>query len=231
MLLQENETEIPSSITNENKINYASENNENIEPLYSAMKTIMVLGQILKNYPGYIDGERKIEIIRTMHELGMRIVGDLLDVVDGYTTSLIDYLIRVVRNEGDIFTSFEISNEVKKLFGGMLAQAAMLMIRIIAISFVDMYSINAAEKAIGCTVSGRLVLFDIKMNCLAKPNFKELEISYNEFKEKHLDFAEITLKYITHEYLRYNKCGTSQRDHLCSIMGFRKQNLLLDSKK
>lgn len=204
---------------------------ESTDSLYSSMKIIMVLGQILKNYPGDLSGERKVEMIEALHSLGMRVVGDMFITVAGYVDPLIDYLIKLVRNESCASTLFEISQGVKNLVGGMLSNFAMLMIHLIAISFGSEYAVSAAEKAIGNSVSGKLVMYDIEMNCLSKPRFSDLEKLFNDLKKQGLDFAALTLKFITHEYLKFNKCGTAKRDHLCSLMGFKKQNLLIDPKE
>ena len=40
----------------------------------SAQKTMEVLGQIISNYPGDIDGKSKLEIIDEIHMLGMRLI-------------------------------------------------------------------------------------------------------------------------------------------------------------
>lgn len=229
--LAQDDTSVSNMSSSDCSKEITEEDKESIASLYSAMKIIMVLGQILKNYPGDISGERKVEMIRALHDLGMRIVGDMFYTVGGYADSLIDYLIKLVRDEGDASTSFEISQGVKKLVGGLLAQFAMLMIHLISVSFGNEYALEAADEAIGDSISGRLVLFDIEMNCLAKPKFDDLEKCFCEYQQRGLDFAGLTLKYITHEYLRFNKCGTAKRDHLCDLMHFKKKNYLLNSKR
>lgn len=45
---------------------------EQMETLDGAYKSIEVMGQILKNYPGTIEGETKIGLLEEIHNLGMR---------------------------------------------------------------------------------------------------------------------------------------------------------------
>ena len=57
----------------------------------SAMHTMDVLGQILKNYPGDIDGDLKIEIIDQIHQVGMKIMQLLFSTIVTYEDGLIRF--------------------------------------------------------------------------------------------------------------------------------------------
>lgn len=51
---------------------YTNELQQKLEILDAVYKSIEVMGQILKNYPGSIDGNIKIDLLREVHSLGMR---------------------------------------------------------------------------------------------------------------------------------------------------------------
>lgn len=65
------ETEITSKSEEDEEYD-PTELEEKLEKLDAAYKSIEVMGQILKNYPGTIGGEIKIDLLREVHDLGMR---------------------------------------------------------------------------------------------------------------------------------------------------------------
>lgn len=58
-------------------------NNEYVYSLDNAFKTIEVMGQILKNYPGTIKGDVKNDLLETIYNVGMRTLSYTSDILYG----------------------------------------------------------------------------------------------------------------------------------------------------
>lgn len=53
-----------------------------IGEMVASMKTVEVLGQLLKNFPGSLVAERKVEVSNACHELGLRVLGMFYKLID-----------------------------------------------------------------------------------------------------------------------------------------------------
>jgi hypothetical protein len=81
--------------------------------LTNALKTMDVLGQIVKNFPGDVIGDNKVAIISEIHEIGMRIVQVFLDIFSCYQEDLIKKLADEARIEQPDAGYYGIINIVK----------------------------------------------------------------------------------------------------------------------
>lgn len=204
-----------------------SEQEEKITKVFAALKTISVLGQIIKNYPGDISGERKVEIIKETHNLGMRIVKLLVDVCGFLEEDMIRYCADKIHKENPNMSRLSIIADIKNMFSTLLAGTILSMIKIISNSFSSEYSIIPAKEAIDGEISGKLVIFNMELNCLAKKSAINNVIDYhNQLNKSNLSLADNVLKYVVSDYLKYNECGNVNRDRLCSIFKFNKNETL-----
>jgi len=71
----------------------SSHESEKMQELDNAFKTIEVMGQILKNYPGSIIGVTKNELLNNIHNLGMRTLTFTSDILYGAIEKLFDNLL------------------------------------------------------------------------------------------------------------------------------------------
>ena len=63
------------------------------------MKTLQILGQILKNHPGNIEAARKEEIARECYQLGFRILGSVNRLLEEGRAELVDHVLTALRED------------------------------------------------------------------------------------------------------------------------------------
>jgi hypothetical protein len=64
--------------------------------LNSALKTIQILGQLLKNFPANYDRSDKDKIISECCDLGRRVIGDLLAVFEKHERTFLEDMLRLI---------------------------------------------------------------------------------------------------------------------------------------
>lgn len=200
---------------------------------YAAQKIIIVLGQIIHNYPGEINGERKEEIITEIHHLGMRLV-------NMYHTILSQSLDETLK-----FIEDRIKSSVKKpkierqklkenmttLFALILLDFTNCVLSLEASSFGDSNSLITAENVLSNTISGQLVLYHLKADVLKSLPIDKIINDYKKLEEDNFEFACMELKALVTVYLKYNQCGAFERDKLCSNFNLLKNKILIDEQK
>ncbi len=98
----------------------AEETNEllkTIANLKAALRTLEVMGQIVKNYAGSMRNEPKYQLVKQCYDLGLRVVGVIFDVWqksgDGFVNEVFDI---VLRKEDNIETKRTWKNQLRNLF-------------------------------------------------------------------------------------------------------------------
>lgn len=205
-----------------------SEEERKINSLYASLKTISVLGQIVKCYPGSISGERKVEIITEIHDLGMRTVNEMLSILGMLEQDFVEFFIQREQEMHPQKSTSEISLYVKNTYRTIMAQFVIGMVRNISVSFGGELSIMAAEKALSDSVSGKLVLHDLKMH-YGKISIDGIINEYKCWQNNGKEFAAIALKYLTVNYLELNKCDQRNRERLCAALNVDRKKIMIES--
>lgn len=186
--------------------------------LSAAMQTMDVLGQIIKNYPGDIDGQLKVYIIDEIHKLGMRIIESMLSTIGLLKEDFIAHIIKTIENQEKSDTLTELIIKVQTAFSWMMANLTYSMIKKTAACLCNESLLLAVEEtfAESPTISEKLIIEDLRFNLLRKPNVNEVIQLADEFQKKsETSFAYTILRSIIAQYLMLNKCGYSVRARLC----------------
>lgn len=199
--------------------------NSEVADIISALKTIDVLGQILKNYPGDIDGELKNEVILSIDSLSMRILKAVIDIFNGADEQYIrDCAKRLSKEDTNIPTSLLVQ-EVQTFFSLLILNFSNGLISRVAYSVQSKYLIAATEGLIQSeqgSLSLELALWKVKLLCQETPDYDGL-IRFNKMltKQKY-DVASKNLRSIVISHLRHRHCGHQDRDKLCSAFNLTK---------
>ena len=200
---------------------------------YAAQKIIIVLGQIIHNYPGEINGERKEEIITEIHHLGMRLVNmyhTILSQSLDETLKFIEDRIKSSVKKPNIERQ-KLKENMTTLFALILLDFTNCVLSLEASSFGDSNSLITAENVLSNTISGQLVLYHLKADVLKSLPIDKIINDYKKLEEDNFEFACMELKALVTVYLKYNQCGTFERDKLCSNFNLLKNKILIDKQK
>lgn len=210
------------------------EREKDIASISAAIRTLDVLGQIIKNYPGDIDGNVKISIIEEIQKLGMRITEAMLSTLNYFEKDFVQYVVEYVKEKKKINNTQEIIQASQTIFSWLVAGMTCGMIRKISDSLCNDSLLIAVQEAfsLSSSISQKLVLADLQLNVLNKPNFSEIIHLADEFDcNNSTQFAGCILRSIVSDYLRHNKCGPRIRTQLCDRFKLSDKRALLESTK
>ena len=99
------------------RIEQEAEQEKNISEVIGAMKTMDVLGQIIRNYPGDISGENKIDIISEVHDLGMRVLSVAFQVFGFFDEDIVKAFAQDVKVNNEKALSSDMAQRIKDMLG------------------------------------------------------------------------------------------------------------------
>ncbi|HYE08638.1 MAG TPA: hypothetical protein VEF53_00510, partial [Patescibacteria group bacterium] len=229
MGLQDGSVHEPTDVPDE-----VDEREKDLASLSAAMRTLDVLGQIIMNYPGDIDGEVKISIIDEIHKLGMRITEAMLSTIKLLERDFVEYVVEYVKDKKHIRDTQEIIQASQTIFSWIVAGMTCGMIRKISTSLGNDALLIAVQEtfALSSSISQKLILADLQFNLLKKPNIREVLQLADEFdKGKSTQFAGSVLRSIVSDYLKHNRCGSSIRAQLCNRFKLSDKMALIEGAK
>lgn len=227
--IQDGTETMVSDITDEE-----AQKEEALSHLNAAMRTMDVLGQIIVNYPGDIDGHEKKLIIDEVHKLGMRITETLLTTLGSEEEDFVDIMVDDIKKRNPDINKTELTTEVRTMFSLLMASFAYSMIKKTASSLNNESILRAINETFeeSDSLSQVLIVQELKTNLLRKPDVSELiDLSRMWKKDNNKRFAHSILKMIVWYYLKYNKCKSEIRNRLCSEFAFSSTDMLIESAK
>ena len=210
-----------------------TEKEKDLAAIVAAFKTIEVLGEILQNYPIGIDGPKKIEIIDEIHKLGMRSVQAMINTMGYLEKELVEYLYARVSSDKKHISKEDVVRATRRFINVLISGMARGMVHQVAVSLNSEHLLLAATKSLESdnSISSKLVLLDLKLNCLNHFSFGEVQSLKRELDATNELFASRIVDSIVGQYLNFNRCDHSLRSRLCSLCGLSQQQALIASQQ
>jgi hypothetical protein len=83
-----------------------------------AFKTLQILGQIVKNFPGSLDGRQKLQLVEECYGIGLRTLRSVFGYMEQTTDAFVDSIVKSLREETAELSKAELQDRVRKsLFG------------------------------------------------------------------------------------------------------------------
>ena len=206
-----------------------AEKEQQLASIASAMRTMDVLGQILKNYPGDIDGKLKIEIIDQIHSVGMKIMQMLFSTIGTYEDGLIRFLAEKAKEKNESSLQPEVAQKTMEMLICLFAGAARGMISKIAFCLNCESLLPAIDEAFAkkpCS-SQKLADCDLRLNKLRKFTVDSVVNWYDKLRQDREWLTSTILRSIVAYFLRYNHCSTETRKKLCSVFEFKYDDVFI----
>lgn len=206
---------------------------KDLAAISAAFKTLDVMGQILKNYPGDIDGKMKVQVIDEIHKLGMRSVQAIVLTMGYLEETMVEYVLDRVTKDNPNVRKSDVVLATKKIINMMLAGMVRGMINKIALSLDSKHLLLAATESLerDNSIASKLILAELKINCLNQFSFQEVDGLKKELERNNERFASGILGSIISQYLKFNRCDYKLRSKLCNLFGFSEHKVMIDNTK
>ena len=188
--IQDGSVREPVEITDE----MASEEST-LTNISSAMRIMDVLGQVLRNYPGDIDGALKLQIIDEIHKLRMRTIEVLFSAMGILEDDLILYISEQAKKKVNPLIRAEVIKKTREFLSVMMAGATRGMIHKIAACFQNEALLPAICEAFSVknSLSQELILQDLNFNLLKRLDVESVLAFKDRLERNNEHFARTIL--------------------------------------
>jgi DNA repair exonuclease SbcCD nuclease subunit len=190
-----------------------------ITKLNAAFRTIEVLGQIVRNFPGSIVGDTKYQLVKECYDLGLRVMAFILDMWKDGREDIVAQVVDLILDKNPTLESkAELTKKIKAFLFTFLELVAFNMVKRISNAVGATALAETYEKVVEArpTKAIKLINVSVKLDTIAFPK-KELVSLYREFAEN--IFCQEVLRHLVvhHFYLFHTDYKIKQS--ICDEMG------------
>lgn len=202
-LLEDEDSILENSLTEENKeIEYAIFQ-DNIQDILSALRSLEVIGQIAKNRNSSIKLSSLNELLETSYDIGLRILGFYLELFSSTYDDIKQMIEEILLDSRNITTQSDIAEEVENLIRNFCFNICFHIIKLIAKNTAHSNLIesskNLADKK--NIPAYKLILLASQLNINYQlPKNLILEIS-EDFKNNPLAYSLLRSLIVHHSYI------------------------------
>ena len=220
------------------EIEVTEENREYVYSLDNAFKTIEVMGQILKNYPGTIKAAVKNDLLETIYNLGMRTLSYTSDILYGGIEKVFNEIRSKLQpnpSQIDLDKIAKLSRTVNSSMDNLFGILSYAMIRKLASSVANKALMPVISKSsLNCKIGYCLVKDSIQLN---EFGVIAVDLILNEYKNyndtKNIFSAKLLRLFVLDHYYVYGSKDHRKREKVWAIMKFsnKEKVLALQSNK
>lgn len=197
--------------------------NENIQELNLfakinlSFKMIEILGEIIKNYSGTLDGGVKHDMISETHSVGLRTLKSLMDLFENEHQNIMKEIKKMVEKKHHV-TSDKINDDIARLVYGLASNVSTNVIKKIAKATASKDLRGLLKKIIDKDPenNAKLILEQaIELDFENGMNIKELINLHNKFKDEKNNICNTTLKKLVLEHLYMFNISFDKKQSIC----------------
>ena len=184
----------------------------------AAIKTLQILGQIVKSYPGSLRGDIKLAVTRECYMLGLRVVRNFLETIRERQARMIDSYIEIARANGDVGSDQELLTRAKRAVFNFTQVMSSSLIKVTADAVGTRLLEEVHKQIVQENPSNAVLLVDLSMKLDHQSQFPDREIKtlYNQLKSNFPALAVLRFLVIDH-FLRYQRDFTTKQ-RTCDLL-------------
>ena len=185
----------------------------------TSLRQLEISGQILKNFPGSLEGSVKLDIARECYNLGLRSLSVLFEMIQAEQSEILRRVAKLIEERHPTLTTLEIENRAKDVLSGLIQIVSYGMIKSIAKSVGSRDLSNTFVRLSQETETPAFILIDTALGMDTQPNFPEIKIQEvaSQFDDDQLPRSVLRHLVVTHFQLFPVGFKTKQR--ICKILG------------
>lgn len=185
----------------------------------NAFRTMEVMGQILKNYPGTIKGNFKTPLLTNTYHLGMRTLTVALDMIEQNVESIIEFVTQELTKQLESVDRTSILKEARNRIAGLIYAISYGMLRKVSFCVSHELLLTSIEKVDDTDVSYKLVYQSVLLNNLGRlQSAQVIKLFDTLMDEKNKFSASMLRKMVTDHFYLFGSSDHSTRQKLCNKM-------------
>ncbi len=187
--------------------------------LNMSFKTLQIMGQVLRNFPGALPGEVKKEIATECYLLGLRTLRAVVQVVDSHLDEFRAFFAELLEKLRDIEDPVELAATTDRFLQHLVHQAAYAMVKRVSmwVGSEHLEGTFAELEDARCPVSFGLIDISVKLDHL--PRFPHREVEDVDRMTEHKPFAALLLRWLVRDYLHLFPASVATRQRVCQKLG------------
>lgn len=225
---------------NENKEDIQAESNgndsdnalESMRKINLAFKTIQILGQIIKNFPGSTPQSDKIEIVEECYSLGMRTINNIFILFKDNLEGILNGIGEIISKHGHIEDHQQLLNRARKIVFFMLETITAGTIKRISESLGSDKledTFDEVRKRNDNVVS--FLFIDLEIALEHSGAFPESSLKKLQSIVKKYVFPNVQLKLMILDHLYFYPLDIKYKQKICSIVGISIKKMMLPQSK
>jgi len=183
-----------------------------------ALRTLNILGQVLKNFPGTLEKTPKLEVAKASYELGLRTLSYILGVIRDTREDLIYEVVDRIRSENPDVDIMEIREQVRDLVASICQGVSFGMIRrtVNAVGSSELSKTYQRVLDHRDSPATRLINVSLELNYTKKsPTGNVVELA-EEFESKPLPLS--LLRYMVLRHFKLFPVDREDKQRICEAL-------------
>jgi len=180
----------------------------------AAFKTLQILGQILKNFPGTLEAELKTTIATICYSLGLRIVSKFLDVVRKDKDLFMQEMMRFLRHDFPDYSAHQLENRAWQTLYILAHGVVIGMVKQISRAVGSPELRKTYKNVLALMRSPAVVVIDSAIS-LAQVRFKVDSVIDVYIELDGFPLARSVLQYLVVEHLYLFPMDRTDRERVC----------------
>lgn len=202
----------PASPQGETEIKYDDKLQEFIK-ITIAFKTLQVLGQVLRNFTGSLEGPLKLEITRECYALGMRTLAAILNLASGDIEGMRQYLGSLIAERSGVTDTKELASKADEAIVWLGTAFGFGAVKRVSYAVGHSDLTNTYQKLLERNGDLATAIIDatIKLDHFERLPVKELEKLEPKIRDNHYAYTVMRDIVVDHVYLYNVDAPTLQR--------------------
>lgn len=182
----------------------------------SALQTIRIVGQVLRNFPGSLDVEKKIKLTRACTNLGLRCLTLALDYVEAEKSDMLDTIMAEIRNVYPNLGEDKVAARARQYLWFISVLASFALLKTVANAIAAPALEPIYDKTFELPRSSAVKLVDASIRMYLSHGFPEglIDRLVKEFKDKTRPMT--VLKLFSLEHFEQIAVPSRQRQSICA---------------
>ncbi len=192
-----------------------------VTTLTAAAKTLQILGQILKNFPGSLEGDVKFDIAGECYSLGLRTLASIYDALRANSAEIVDDMIAAIKAESPRLQDKELEERALKTIVGLAEIIGLYMVRLVAASVGSKDLSQTYKRVIEQGTNPAILLIDTSIRLDHSVPFPDTAVQKLAEELRKEPFARQILAYLIVGYFHMFPVEMAIKQRVCAALGIK----------
>jgi len=186
-----------------------------------AFKTIQILGQVLRNFPGSLKGTQKLELAEESYSLGLRTLKFMFDAIEAHKEDLVQFLVEFLRSRYPKWSDERLTNQVENFVFYLTEGLAFVVVKHVSDS-VGLETLSTTFKQLlgeEDMIAYRFIDLSVRLDYYR--DFPKQEVYQLDKDTRKNPFSTYLLRHLVWYYFYIYSAKYDLRQSVCAKLGIK----------